>query len=68
MNIKRCPACGMEECAAYMDGHCVALIDNDFGGKKCPFFKTKAQNDEEIVEAEQRLANILKGKQENKSC
>lgn len=37
------PKCGNNKCFACEDGKCRALIDNDFGNKPCPFFKTRAQ-------------------------
>lgn len=36
------PKCGNNKCFACEDGKCRALIDNDFGNKPCPFFKTRA--------------------------
>lgn len=51
---KSCPACAATECAACEEGRCVALIDNNFGQRKCPSFKTKEQNEEEKAYCEQR--------------
>lgn len=67
-NSKRCPTCLETECAANEELHCVALTDNNFGGKKCPFFKTKEQNEKERAYCEQRLADIGRGIQEEESC
>ena len=41
------PACELEGCAANEKCHCTALINNDFdfGLRKCPFYKTKEQNE-----------------------
>ena len=35
--------CNNRECFAQEDGKCRALVDTDFSGKPCPFFKTNAQ-------------------------
>ena len=32
-----------KDCFAYRDGNCVSLSDNDFGGRECPFFKSKKE-------------------------
>lgn len=37
------PPCNMDKCFACENGHCRVLIDNDFRGRTCPFFKTKKQ-------------------------
>ena len=37
--------CDRSECAAHFDGICMALRNNDFGDRECPFFKTKEQNE-----------------------
>lgn len=67
-NNKHCPACTKDECAANEDLHCIALTDNNFGGKECPFFKTKEQNEKERAYCEQRLAALGRGKQEDELC
>lgn len=61
MNI---PTCTMAECNACVECHCIALIDNDFGGKPCPFFKTKEQAEMEKEYCEKRLYEIKDKKQE----
>lgn len=33
------PVCGINTCFGYSDGKCTILINNDFGGRKCPFYK-----------------------------
>lgn len=66
-NEKR-PACDAEECAACYEGRCIALSDNNFGTRKCPFFKTKEQAAKEKAYCEKRLADINKGKQEDELC
>lgn len=55
MNIVLCNA---SACFAHKDGHCIALNDNDFGDKKCPFFKTKAQVEKERKKSEERLRKL----------
>ena len=47
--------CGEKECFANKDGKCLALYDNDFHGKPCPFFKTELQIKEEEVYCLKRL-------------
>ena len=68
MKKKSSTKCDREECAAYKEGHCVALIDTDFGGKECPFFKTKEQNTRERAYCRERLNKIGYGKEEDASC
>lgn len=58
------PKCDAAECAAYEKGRSIALIDNDFGERKCPFFKTKEQAAKEKQQCEKRLAEIGTRKQE----
>lgn len=60
-SVEKCPTCKAAECAACEDGHCVALGDNNFGKRKCPFFKTKAQAAKEKDYCEKRLASIRIG-------
>lgn len=48
--IKEFPPCTHSDCAAYEDGVCLALIDNKGYEEKCPFFKTKEQNQKECEE------------------
>lgn len=38
-----CPDCDNRECFGNEGGKCRVLVDNNFGGKPCPFFKTKEQ-------------------------
>lgn len=57
---KKCPACGREDCFAYQNGFCVALISNDFGDRECPFFKTNEQVAKEKEYCRNRLAQITK--------
>ena len=51
------PICNREDCFANLDGKCVLLLDNDFGNRECPFYKTKKQAEAEN-EYYQRLADI----------
>ena len=62
---KNLPTCAVEECAACEEGHCTILINNDFGTRKCPFFKTKEQAAKEKAYCEKRLADIRKGIEED---
>ena len=41
------PLCAKDDCAACVNKRCIALRDNDFGSKECPFYKTKEQNEKE---------------------
>lgn len=37
------PTCNNDNCFANNEGRCNCLSDSDFGGRKCPFFKTKKE-------------------------
>ena len=42
------PVCNLyPPCKASDDGRCVALQNNDFGGKVCPFYKARKAKDPE---------------------
>lgn len=58
---KEFPTCTAAECAACVEGHCNALTNNNFGERKCPFFKTKEQAAKEKDYCKKRLADIRKG-------
>ncbi len=62
-NLGKSPACILEECAGWENGHCVCLVENNFSGK-CPFFKTREQVAKEKEYCNQRIAEILKGEVE----
>lgn len=47
-----------KDCFALMDGTCICLSDNRFKGNKCPFYKSKAQNDRENARTSQYLVSI----------
>lgn len=49
-----CAACSIADDGTYCD----ALSDTDFGGKKCPFFKTAEQNKREMMSCRKRLIDI----------
>lgn len=49
-----CPRCGTSTCFAYKSGKCVILIDNNFGKRKCPFYKSQAQFERERDAADTR--------------
>ena len=55
------PYCASLKCASCDDFRCLALSDNDFGTKKCPFFKTKEQVEQEKEYCRNRLADIRIG-------
>lgn len=57
-NENKCPICNKDECAAHKEGHCVILIDNNFGDRDCPFFKTNEQVKKEKAYCMMRMANI----------
>lgn len=42
-----CPDCDNRECFGNEGDKCRVLVDNNFGGRKCPFFKTREQIDRE---------------------
>lgn len=65
---KKFPVCAVEKCAAWEGGYCTALTDNNFGVRKCPFFKTREQVAKEKEYCEKRLDEIKKGKQEDDLC
>ena len=62
--VKDLPTCVAGECFACEEGQCTVLVDNNFGTRKCPFFKTKEQVANEEEAYEKRLADIRKGNQE----
>ena len=62
------PACAEAECAACEQGYCTVLIDNDFGTRKCPFFKTREQAAKDKAYREKRLADIGIRKKEADLC
>ena len=41
--LDECPKCDRYTCFAYNNGKCVALTDNNFGKRECPFYKTPAR-------------------------
>lgn len=47
-------SCTRKDCFAYCAETrcCHALADTDFGGKPCPFYKTKKQNDRDTARAQ----------------
>ena len=48
--MKRPVCMNHEKCFGNKLGKCIVLSDNDFGGKECPFYKTRAQ-----FEAERKI-------------
>ena len=67
MTTDKFPICAAAECAACEDGHCIALVKT-FKKRKCPFFKTREQNEKEKADCEQRLAEIRMGNKEDNLC
>ena len=53
--------CNAVACFAHKDGYCICLKDNDFGNKRCPFFKTKSQYKKQVKKCEERLQNLGRG-------
>lgn len=50
------PKCWCNQCFGYEDGKCLILSSNNFGGRKCPFYKTR----EQILAEEERAAKVLR--------
>lgn len=57
--IKASCACNRGDCFACKDGKCVALADNSFGQRACPFFKTAEQVETERKAAKSRMLAIM---------
>ena len=54
------PYCKRADCFANREGRCYCLVDNDFGERPCPFFKTPERLDRERrMAANRRTANRL---------
>lgn len=64
---KKIAYCDRDDCAAYFDGICNALRNNDFGDRECPFFKTKEQNEKERKECAIRMI-VGTNEKENEVC
>lgn len=43
------------DCHAWSEGRCMALADNDFGGRDCPFYKNRTVNMEQCRAGLKRL-------------
>lgn len=54
---KKCPNCVKQhtDCFAHSEGRCGVLSNTDFKDKDCPFYKTKAQTEEENRKRRERL-------------
>ena len=59
------PPCGVNKCAANEKDHCLALTQNNFGDRKCPFYKTKEQNEKELKYCQKRMAELEIRRNEN---
>lgn len=64
MSYRQFPACNMPECFASEEKHCTILTKKEFGGRRCPFFKTREQVEEEREYCRNRMAEIKKGMEE----
>lgn len=62
--MDNCP-CDIVACAANSNRNCTALVDNNFGGKACPFYKTTHDNRTAMKEAMDRLDAIGKPELKN---
>ena len=60
IDYNKCPTCSVEECFACEEGLCIILNSNNFGERKCPFFKTREQVAEELAYCEKRMANDIR--------
>lgn len=47
--------CKNDKCFAFETGECRILRDTKFGGKPCPFYKTKRKRDAECKRTKARL-------------
>lgn len=43
------------DCHAFKRGGCIALSDTDFGGKNCPFYKTRTEHLKDRIAAAEKL-------------
>ena len=46
--VIKIPCSGHKDCFANTNGYCTCLMNNDFGGRDCPFYKKKAQFESEL--------------------
>ncbi len=44
-----------KDCFANADGYCICLTNNDFGGRRCSFYKTKTKAATERKKVEKQL-------------
>jgi len=51
-------ACSRSDCKSCNNGYCRSLHSTDFGGKPCPFFKTKEQMETEQSAVLARLTEL----------
>ena len=59
--FQNAPSCDKSECFACHAGKCIALTDNKFGDKDCPFYKTWARINLEERERKLRLEKLEMG-------
>lgn len=60
LDLQECPVCSKAMCFAHSGGRCVLLINNNFGDKECPFYKTSEQIEKDKAYCEKRLASLNK--------
>lgn len=48
------PRCLRQSCFAWHGDRCIALCDNDFGNRDCPFYKSREQRARELGELSER--------------
>ena len=50
-----------KDCFANADGYCICLTNNDFGGRRCSFYKTKTKAATERKKVEKQLTESILG-------
>ncbi len=58
MKISLFPKCENNRCFAYCFGQCKILTDSNFGGKPCPFYKSKERAAKDEAYAAKRLEKL----------
>lgn len=48
----------LRDCQRYSSGKCLCLMDTDFGKRTCPFYKTEADTEKQLKEAEKARLDI----------
>ena len=52
------PRCLRRSCFAWHGDRCIALCDNDFGDRDCPFYKSREQRAQELCDAGAKRRDI----------